>query len=155
MPKVERFSYERLSKTLGPAKGTVMKLIDAPEKAGLVQRIPPCGSLSKAKLKSPKIKFTAVPIKSALLFGSGFSLGKKEVLASLLAICSSSQQGKLLPFRLPLTNPRRERRCLNKRKIRADASGRRRNGPRRTVFTTRRKKFVRKRFILCRPNCIW
>ena len=102
-PKGERFSYERLSKTLGLAKGTVMKLIDALEKAGLVQRIPPCGSLSKAKRKSPKIKFTAVPIKSALLFGSGFSLGKKEVFGSLLEdvvafylfLLAKSRNGKL------------------------------------------------------------
>jgi len=102
-PKGERFSYERLSKTLGLAKGTVMKLIDALEKAGLVQRIPPCGSLSKAKRKSPKIKFTAVPIKSALLFSSGFSLGKKEVFASLLEdvaafylfLLANSRNGKL------------------------------------------------------------
>ncbi|AHL22705.1 ATP-binding protein [Thermococcus nautili] len=102
-PKGERFSYERLSKTLGLAKGTVMKLIDALEKAGLVQRIPPCGSLSKAKRKSPKIKFIAVPIKSALLFGSGFSLGKKEVFASLLEdvvafylfLLAKSRNGKL------------------------------------------------------------
>ncbi|WP_297535709.1 ATP-binding protein [Thermococcus sp.] len=102
-PKGERFSYERLSKTLGLAKGTVMKLIDALEKTGLVQRIPPCGSLSKAKRKSPKIKFIAVPIKSALLFGSGFSLGKKEVFASLLEdvvafylfLLAKSRNGKL------------------------------------------------------------
>ncbi len=83
-PKGERFSYERLSKTLGLAKGTVMKLVDALEKAGLVQRIPPCGSPAKAVRKSPKIKFLAVPIKSALLFSSGFNLNRKEVFASLL-----------------------------------------------------------------------
>ncbi len=102
-PKGERFSYEKLSKTLGLAKGTVIKLVDALEKAGLVQRISPCGSLSKARRKSPKIKFIAVPIKSALLFGSGFSLGKRDVFASLLEdtvafylfLLAKSRNGKL------------------------------------------------------------
>lgn len=102
-PKGERFSYEKLSKTLGLAKGTVMKLVDALEKAGLVQRIPPCGSPSKVIRKSPKIKFLAVPIKSALLFTSGFNIRRKEVFASLvedivafyLFVLSKSRNGRL------------------------------------------------------------
>lgn len=83
-PRGERFSYDRLSKTLGLAKGTVIKLVDALEKAGLVQRIPVCGSLSKAVRKSPKVKFLAVPIKSALLFSSGVNPNREEIFASLL-----------------------------------------------------------------------
>ncbi|NJE77104.1 ATP-binding protein [Thermococcus sp. ES12] len=83
-PKGERFSYEKLSKTLGLAKGTVIKLVDALEKAGLVQKIPTHGSLSKNIRKNPKIKFLAVPIKSALLYKAGININKEEVFASLL-----------------------------------------------------------------------
>lgn len=68
-PKGERFSYEKLSKTLGLAKGTVIKLVDALEKAGIVQKIPVHGSISKATRKSPKVKFLTVPIKSACSTG--------------------------------------------------------------------------------------
>ncbi|WP_457752894.1 ATP-binding protein [Thermococcus sp.] len=83
-PKAERFSYERLSRTLGLAKGTVIKLVDALEKAGIVQKIPIHGSLSKNIRKNPKIKFLAVPIKSALLYKAGININKEEVFASLL-----------------------------------------------------------------------
>jgi len=83
-PKAERFSYERLSKTLGLAKGTVIKLVDALEKADLIQKIPIHGSPSKNIRKNPKIKFLAVPIKSALLYKAGINISKEEVFASLL-----------------------------------------------------------------------
>ncbi|MFA4702170.1 ATP-binding protein [Pyrococcus kukulkanii] len=83
-PKGERFSYEKLSKTLGLAKGTIIKLVDALEKAGIVQKIQVYGSISKATRKSPKVKFLTVPIKSALLYKAGVNLNREDVFASLL-----------------------------------------------------------------------
>lgn len=83
-PKGERFSYERLSKSLNLAKGTIIKLIDSLEKASLIHRIPAHGSIVKGIRKSPKIKFLAVPVKSAILYKIGLLVDSEEVLGSLL-----------------------------------------------------------------------
>ena len=66
-PKGERFSYERLSKSLGIGKATVVKLVRTLIKSGLLIEIPPVGSTSSKVRKSPKLKFSAPAIRAAIL----------------------------------------------------------------------------------------
>ena len=66
-PKGERFSYERLSKTLGVSKSTVMELVRAFVRSGLLIEIPPAGSLTKKVRKSPKLKFLSPSMRASIL----------------------------------------------------------------------------------------
>jgi len=66
-PKGERFSYERLSKTLGISKSTVMELVRALVRSGLLIEIPPAGSLTRKVRKSPKLKFFAPAMRVSIL----------------------------------------------------------------------------------------
>ncbi|GAB6136396.1 ATP-binding protein [Thermococcus prieurii] len=66
-PKGERFSYEKLSKTLGISKSTVIELVRAFVASGLLIEIPPIGSLSKKIRRSPKLKFSAPSLRASLL----------------------------------------------------------------------------------------
>ncbi|MCD6372388.1 MAG: ATP-binding protein [Thermococcus sp.] len=66
-PKGERFSYEKLSKTLGISKSTVIELVRAFIASGLFIEIPPTGSLSKKIRRSPKLKFSAPSLRASLL----------------------------------------------------------------------------------------
>ena len=70
-PKGERFSYERLSKILGMAKGTVISIINALIKAGILVEIPSIGGMTKKVKKGPKLKFLAPVLRAALLYKSG------------------------------------------------------------------------------------
>ncbi len=66
-PKGERFSYERLSKTLGVSKGTVMELVRAFVRSNLLIEIPPAGSMAKKVRKSPKLKFLSPSMRASIL----------------------------------------------------------------------------------------
>ncbi len=66
-PKGERFSYERLSKTLGVSKSTVMELVRALVRSGLLIEIPPVGSPTRKVRKSPKLKFLAPAMRASIL----------------------------------------------------------------------------------------
>ncbi|EEB75003.1 ATP-binding protein [Thermococcus sp. AM4] len=66
-PKGERFSYEKLSKTLGISKSTVIELVRAFVASGLLIEIPPIGGLSKKIRRSPKLKFLAPSLRASLL----------------------------------------------------------------------------------------
>ncbi len=66
-PKGERFSYEKLSKTLGISKSTVIELVRAFIASGLLIEIPPTGGLSKKIRRSPKLKFSAPSLRASLL----------------------------------------------------------------------------------------
>ncbi|NJE30260.1 ATP-binding protein [Thermococcus sp. 18S1] len=66
-PKGERFSYERLSKTLGISKSTVMELVRAFVASGLLIEISPVGGLSKKIRRSSKLKFSAPSLRASLL----------------------------------------------------------------------------------------
>ena len=70
-PKGERFSYERLSKILGMAKGTVISIINSLIKAGILVEIPSMGGMAKKVRKGPKLKFLAPALRAALLYKSG------------------------------------------------------------------------------------
>ncbi|NJE49459.1 ATP-binding protein [Thermococcus sp. 9N3] len=66
-PKGERFSYEKLSKTLGISKSTVIELVRAFVASGLLIEIPPIGGISKKIRRSPKLKFSAPSLRASLL----------------------------------------------------------------------------------------
>jgi len=66
-PKGERFSYNKLSKTLGISKSTVIEVVRAFVASGLLIEVPPIGSLSKKLRRSPKLKFSAPSLRAALL----------------------------------------------------------------------------------------
>lgn len=66
-PKGERFSYERLSKTLGVSKSTVIELVRAFVRSGLLIEIPPVGSLTKKVRKSPKLKFLSPSMRASIV----------------------------------------------------------------------------------------
>ncbi|NJE25901.1 ATP-binding protein [Thermococcus sp. MV5] len=70
-PKGERFSYERLSKILGMAKGTIISIINALIKVGILVEIPSMGGMAKKVRKDPKLKFLAPALRAALLYKSG------------------------------------------------------------------------------------
>ena len=66
-PRGERFSYERLSKSLGISKTTVMELVRAFVASELLIEIPPVGALSKKIRRSPKLKFSAPSLRASIL----------------------------------------------------------------------------------------
>ena len=66
-PRGERFSYERLSKTLGISKSTVIEIVRALVRSGLLVEIPPAGSLTRKVRKGPKLKFLAPAMRASIL----------------------------------------------------------------------------------------
>ncbi|WP_237698506.1 ATP-binding protein [Pyrococcus sp. NA2] len=80
----ESLAYDDLSSTLGLAKGTVEKLIEKLEDLEVLFPIRAYGSLGKVARKTPKYKFLAPMLRSAVLYEFGLFERDSKTLGMLL-----------------------------------------------------------------------
>jgi len=80
----DRVNYDKLAGTLGVSRPTLSEILDALEKADLIFKVWPHGSASVHIRKTPKYKFTAPAIRTALLWNIGRWTDTNEMYGSLL-----------------------------------------------------------------------
>ncbi|WP_223208976.1 MULTISPECIES: ATP-binding protein [Pyrococcus] len=80
----ESLAYDELSSTLGLAKGTVEKLIEKLEDLEVIFPVRAYGSLGKVARKTPKYKFLAPMLRSAVLYEFGLFERDSKTLGMLL-----------------------------------------------------------------------
>ncbi|ALM74067.1 DUF4143 domain-containing protein [Thermococcus barophilus] len=80
----ESLAYDDLSSTLGLAKGTVEKLIEKLEDLEVIFPVRAYGSLGKVARKTPKYKFLAPMLRSAVLYEFGLFERDSKTLGMLL-----------------------------------------------------------------------
>ncbi|ADT85188.1 ATP-binding protein [Thermococcus barophilus] len=80
----ESLAYDDLSSTLGLAKGTIEKLIEKLEDLEVIFPVRAYGSLGKVARKTPKYKFLAPMLRSAVLYEFGLFERDSKTLGMLL-----------------------------------------------------------------------
>lgn len=80
----ENLAYDELSSTLGLAKGTIEKLIEKLEDLEVIFPVRAYGSLGKVVRKTPKYKFLAPVLRSAILYEFGLFERDSKMLGMLL-----------------------------------------------------------------------